>query len=104
MKLLTQSPTLTEFLANGGKIEYEVDASEVDEGNPNFHQLPTIQPKLLTGFELIPAEVFHDPKALAQLILYAGAWTKIIYKVYQKGGKIIYTQLTPDLYKAVCTL
>ncbi|EFA4269496.1 hypothetical protein HNS13_21290 [Escherichia coli] len=104
MRLITQNLTPAEFFANGGMLEYEVDASEVDEGNPNFHQLPTIKPLLLKGFELPPAEVFHDPKALAQMILYAGAWTKMIYKVYEKGGKIIYTQINPKLYRAVCTL
>lgn len=104
MKLITQNLTPEEFFANGGTLEYEVDANEVDEGNPNFHQLPTIKPLLLKGFELPPAHVFHDPKARAQMLLYAGAWTKIIVRVYDNGGKIIYTQISQDLYRAVCTL
>ncbi|EPL8955747.1 hypothetical protein ACP6ES_07730 [Klebsiella quasipneumoniae] len=104
MKLITQNLTPEEFFANGGTLEYEVDANEVDEGNPNFHQLPTIKPLLSTGFELPPTDVIYDAASAAQIILHSEGWTRIIYLVYTNGGKIIYTQISQDLYRAVCTL
>lgn len=104
MKLITQNLTPADFFANGGTIEYEVDVNEVNEGNPNFHQLPTIKPNLLTGFELEPTAVIDDASAAAQIIAYGEDWTRFIYRVYSRGGKIIYTQINQNLYKAVCTL
>ncbi|MGR7116268.1 hypothetical protein ACU61G_16840 [Klebsiella aerogenes] len=104
MKLITQNLTPANFLANGGTLVYEVDANEVNEGNPDFHQLPTIKPKLLTGFELQPTDVINDASAAAQILAYGEDWTRFIYRVYSKGGKIIYTQISQDLYRAVCTL
>ena len=104
MKLITPNLTPDDFLANGGTIEFEIDANEVDESNPNFHQLPTIKPNLLTGFELKPTAVIDDASSAAQIIAYGEDWTRFIYRVYSKGGKIIYTQINQNLYRAVCTL
>ncbi|MFG0435090.1 hypothetical protein [Enterobacter hormaechei] len=104
MKLITQNLTPADFFANGGTIEYEVDANEVDETNPKFYELPTIKPKLHTGFELPPSTVIHEPNT-AHLITAAGNnWTRFIAKIYRMNGKIIYTQITQDLYRAVCTI
>ncbi|KNC89421.1 hypothetical protein [Trabulsiella odontotermitis] len=104
MKLITQNLTPANFLANGGTLVYEVDANEVDEGNPNFHQLPMIQPFLSSGFELKPTTVINDVSAAAQILAYGEDWTRFVYRVYSKGGKIIYTQINQNLYQAVCTL
>lgn len=104
MKLITQNLTPDDFLANGGVIEYEVDANEVDEGNPHFHQLPSVKPYLLTGFELKPTSVINNASAAAQILAFGEDWTRFIYHVYSKGGKIIYTQINQNLYRAVCKL
>ncbi|HIE0651158.1 TPA: hypothetical protein ACXJNB_004318 [Serratia marcescens] len=104
MKLITTNLTPNDFFANGGTLVYEVDADEVDEGNPNFHELSTIKPLLSSGFELKPTTVIDDASAAACIVTYGGDWTRFIYRVYSKGGKVIYTQINKNSYRAVCTI
>ncbi|MDN0008057.1 hypothetical protein QVM88_17370 [Providencia stuartii] len=104
MKLISQNLTVADFFKNGGVLEYEVEANEIDESNPDFYKLPTIQPKLSTGFELPPSEIINYPKEAAQIVVYGDDWTRFITRVYAAGGRIIYKQISPDIYHAECTL
>ncbi|HEK2789276.1 TPA: hypothetical protein SMT85_000714 [Proteus mirabilis] len=104
MKLITQNFTVANFFKNGGVLEYEVKDSEVDESNPNFYKLPSIQSKLSTGFELRPSEIINDPKEVAKIAVYGNDWTRFIIRVYLAGGRIMYKQISPDTYHAECTI
>ncbi|EPG6560114.1 hypothetical protein PQM29_001170 [Morganella morganii] len=104
MKLISQNLTVVDFFKNGGVLIYEVKANEVDESNPNFYKLPEIQSKLSTGFELSPPDIIHYPKEAALISAYGDDWTRFITRVYRAGGRIIYRQITPDIYHAECKL
>jgi len=92
-----------QFVEKGGTVSVEIDAEDISK-NRSFEQSPLIKPYLMTGFELRPSTVIHDPKVAAEIYLYGDDWTKVITTVYRNGGSIIYKKLPNGRFQATMTM
>ncbi|MTC16832.1 hypothetical protein [Providencia alcalifaciens] len=104
MKLITQELSIEDFFKHGGTLEFEVESIEIDS-NPNFCESGNIKPLLNTGFEITPPDTtINDIESAFLIDRYGDNWSRFVSKVYRKEGRIIYTQITNETYRARCEL
>ncbi|HGM6756488.1 TPA: hypothetical protein ACKQB7_002216 [Serratia marcescens] len=101
-KLITTGITERDYYADGGVLEYELSALEVGDGSTAFENFKNIKPYLNVGFELPPTTVVDSPTELAQILALADGWTRLIAFTYAQGGKVMYQQVAPNVYRARC--
>ncbi|MBC3251251.1 hypothetical protein H8I91_13325 [Serratia fonticola] len=102
--LLTTGLTERDYYTKGGVLEYELDALEVGGGSADFESFHSLQPYLKhnAGFELPPSVIIHDPAVLIEILRSTDSWTKLTTYTYAKGGKVVYTRISPGIYRARC--
>lgn len=91
------------FKRNGGTIRFEIDAEDVAR-NRDFEKLPSLEPKLKTGFELPPTSLIDSPELKAAIRVYGSEWDSILCRIYLAGGRVIYKQQQNGKYEAICTV
>jgi hypothetical protein len=93
----------TQFLKNGGKLIFQIDAGDIDPTG-GFARSPIIAPNLSTGFELVPSPIIEDPNHRGQLLFFGGSWERVIAYTYLHGGKIIYKKLPDGRFEAAVSM
>ena len=91
------------FKENGGTISFEIDAEDISH-NRDFERLPSLAPKLETGFELPPTSLIDSPELKAEISVYGSEWDSILCRIYLSGGRVIYKQQQNGKYEATCTV
>ncbi|MEL5349519.1 hypothetical protein PTR25_07005 [Serratia nevei] len=101
-KLITAGITERDYYADGGVLEYELSALEVGGGSTAFENFINIKPYIRVGFELPPTTVVDSLPELTQILALADDWTRLIAFTYAQGGKVMYRQVAPNVYRARC--
>jgi len=100
--LLTAGLTVHGYYANGGILEFELDALEVGGTSTEFEAFNSLKNYLDRGFQLPPTIIIYDESILAQILAYGDFWTRIHAYTYAKGGTVIYKRQPSGLYHARC--
>ena len=91
------------FKANGGSITFEIDGTDISH-DAAFENMPSLQPKLTTGFEIPPTPLIETADLQALIQVHGSEWDYILCRIYLAGGKVVYRQLSNGKYEAVCTV
>ncbi|MGY3942463.1 hypothetical protein [Aeromonas tecta] len=91
-----------DFIKDGGSLTFTVDARDISVSD--FEELDSIKPILCSGFEIPPSLVIHDPLKKEVIHQYGDEWTKVVKKVYGRGGRIVYQKQPSGQFLATCSI
>jgi hypothetical protein len=91
-----------DFIKDGGSLTFTVDARDISVSD--FEELDSIKPILCSGFEIPPSLVIHDPLEKEVIHQYGDEWTKVVEKIYGRGGRIVYQKQPSGQFLATCTI
>ena len=93
----TDREAYQKFLTTGGELHLTVSKDDIAK-NREFEKSPGFAWKLRNGFELPPSLIVYETEIAAQILVDGDDWARIPVTIYNLGGRIIYRELSPDLY------
>lgn len=94
---VTDREAYQKFITLGGELLLTLSKDDIAT-NRDFEKSPGFAWKLHSGFELPPSLIVYELENATLAPVYGEDWSHVPAEIYNLGGRIIYWELTPELY------